>query len=119
MMDDRGCWEWLGGLAHNGYGQIGLAKGAGSPIRAHRYSYELHFGAISEGLLVLHRCDNRSCVNPTHLWLGTVTDNARDAWKKGRGVSNLPKDQVFVRDPVTGRYVRLAKPDSKTTLQPG
>lgn len=75
------CWDWTLGLFASGYGQF---KAAGRPHRAHRIMWELEFGDIPEGLLICHRCDRKSCVNPDHLFLGTNRDNAQDCRAKGR-----------------------------------
>ncbi len=76
-----GCWEWP--LAPNtpGYGHF---RFNGKTYQAHRASYEVNVGPIPDGLCVLHTCDNRLCVRPDHLWLGTKTDNMRDMIAKGR-----------------------------------
>jgi hypothetical protein len=79
------CWEWLAQRATNGYGQMRVKKaGKWSYDRAHRVSYALNIAPIPDGLCVLHRCDNRGCVRPEHLWLGTYQDNLRDMAAKGR-----------------------------------
>lgn len=79
------CWEWTGGLDDDGYGNFSVNR---RPYRAHRYSYELYVGAIPDDLLVCHRCDNRRCVNPDHLWPGTNVENTRDRDLKGRAARN-------------------------------
>lgn len=72
------CWEWNRSKYPNGYGRIGKHY-------AHRFSWILTNGEIPNGLHVCHSCDNPPCVNPKHLWLGTVADNMHDRDSKGRG----------------------------------
>ncbi len=77
----RTCWLWIGRRMSEGYGQINL-KGVGKST--HRLSWELTYGPIPVGICVLHKCDNRRCVRPDHLFLGTRADNLVDMRRKGR-----------------------------------
>lgn len=76
------CWVWMASRLPWGYGQFGVA--GRTSARAHRVSWEMAYGPIPDGLLVLHRCDNPPCVRPDHLFLGTARDNLLDAIAKGR-----------------------------------
>lgn len=78
------CWNWKGYINPSGYGEFFCSK-KNKHIRAHRLSYSLFKGEIPEGMFVCHTCDNPSCVNPDHLWVGTPKDNVQDMIKKGRG----------------------------------
>jgi len=83
-VDKRGsddCWEWTAGTGNHGYGTLSIN---GQPETVHRLSWVMANGPIPDDLHVLHKCDNRLCVNPAHLFLGTNLDNIEDMITKGR-----------------------------------
>jgi len=93
--EKTGCIEWTGSCDCDGYGQTSKDRN----YRTHRLAYEIYVGPIPEGKLVCHHCDNPSCINTDHLYLGTHKDNVRDKMERGR--ANIPTGEKSASSKLT------------------
>ncbi len=104
-----GCWRWAGPL-YKGYGRLWHN---GATIRAHRASWIVHFGEIPDGVLVCHHCDNPSCVNPAHLYLGTHRENMDDKIRRNRCARLDRKGEKAGRARLTSESVLAIRADRR------
>ena len=104
-----GCWVWGGSYDNGGYGRYNREV-----ITAHRFMWKTLFGDIPSGMHVLHKCDNRGCVNPMHLFLGTNHDNIQDKWTKGRGVVPMLYGEKHGMAKLTNEEVRKLREKHST-----
>jgi len=116
------CWLWNGPVDKDGYGVISIGMQyltyKARPCRAHRVSWELHFGEIPKGAQVLHSCDVPSCVNPSHLRLGTHADNMRDKTIRKRiSGENSPTHKLSANDVDTIRAMLESGIDGETVAR--
>lgn len=107
------CWIWQQHRNRLGYGAMQVQ---GQDVQAHRYVFMSLVGPIPAGMKVLHKCDNRACINPEHLWIGTQGDNMRDMHAKGRGPKGFIQpmrramyDAIRAEKRAKGLYVRTPK----------
>lgn len=116
------CWLWTASKTHQGYGYF---RFDGKMCKAHRMAWLLVNGEIPNEMLVCHSCDNPSCVNPEHLWLGTNQENMDDMNKKGRHAltkrTHCPKGHEYddnntrkYTNPVTGQFMRACRACEKS-----
>ena len=112
------CWIWTAGSRGYGYGAF---KFGNKTVDSHRVSYILFKGEIPSGIFVCHTCDNPKCVNPDHLWLGTHSDNMKDAYNKGRlnipTTSRFKKGHKAVNRKLTDEQVKEIKHILKTATK--
>jgi hypothetical protein len=113
FISDKGCFECT---SHSGRSNYPTVSYYGKQIDAHRFVYEQMYGDIPEGLVVRHKCDNPKCINPEHMELGTIADNNRDIWDRGR--ENVTS-RSFNEEQLSDILERLAKGEKQTDIAKG
>ena len=109
------CWVWTGNTSRNGYGSIQSGGKGSATLSAHRLSYEMHKGQIPNGYVVMHSCDNPSCVNPDHLSVGTFKENTADMIVKGRKRTTAPRGADNGKAKLNDSLVRYIRQSERNT----
>jgi hypothetical protein len=112
--DLEACSNWKGGKFANGYGQVRV-WGMKSPQKAHRVAWLLAGRDIPDGMILMHKCDNRLCCNLAHLRLGTHQENTQDAIQKGRFQTKRPRTPASVKQAI--RVLRAVDPKVWTIVR--
>lgn len=102
------CWLWTGPQTDDHYGTV-WSRALKGRHRAHRFVWYLTYGHLPGEQVVCHACDTPLCVRPDHLWLGTLSDNSRDMWQKGRAIINPNKGTANGRAKLTEADVRVIR----------
>jgi hypothetical protein len=111
--DATGCHVWTRAKMPKGYGRIHIK---GKDHLTHRLSYELHVGPVPDEMFVCHKCDNPSCINPEHLFIGTIQDNHADMVQKGRNPRGEKQWNARLNEDYV-RVIRLLKWTNKETAK--
>lgn len=114
LKKDNGCWEWVASKSSSGYGQFCIN---GKLVTAHRWIYGVLFHPIENNIQVCHSCDNPSCVNPSHLWEGTKSDNMRDCSAKRRNIIQKHPERSHLKGDRFKRVCGEKQGNSKLTAE--
>lgn len=108
------CWNWTASRRPAGYGSV---YGDGQIWDTHKAAWVLTYGPVPDGLCVLHKCDNRACCNPKHLFLGTKADNMRDMHAKGRYVSTRGQETGSKLTPAQVKEIRSLRRSARLSYR--